>query len=245
MLGKGPLGVGWVLVVCAVILIALGGTFVGVGQYAASQPELVCPRGTEIHAAPIAPWETVQMLQSTAGRSVQVIVNANGSLDYIGSRNSRTDRTVANLLPSENGALLSPHNVNELRAIGAILLVLPLGALLLLRYRGAVEDWIGPAVTRVERGRVVFEDAAITADAVHQRALEKPALEKPAAGELGPRIAADALWSFGLRRDPGWRSLRRVEVLAGLIIYGLVVAVAIASLIYYFTHPNPFIWTVK
>jgi hypothetical protein len=231
VLGKGPLGVGWVLVVCAVILIALGGTFVGVGEYAASQPGLVCPRGTEV-------------------QSVQLFVNADGSVDDLECRNSRTDGTVANLLPSENAALLSPHNANQLRAIGAILLVLPLGTLLLLRYRRAIEDWIGPAVTRVERGRVVFEDAAITADAVHQRAfekpaLEKPALEKPAAGELGPRIAADALWSFGLRRDPGWRSLRRVEVLAGLIIYGLVVAVAIVSLIYYFTHPNPFIWTVK
>ncbi len=223
MLGKGPLGVGWVLVVCAVILIALGGTFVGVGEYAASQPGLVCPRGTEV-------------------QSVQLFVNADGSVDDLECPNSRTDRTVANLLPSENAALLSPHRANQLRGIGAILLVLPLGALLLLRYRRAIEDWFGPAVTRVERGRVVFEDAAITADAVHQRAEPGPTIP---AGELGPRIAADALWSFGLRRDPGWRSLRRVEVLAWLIIYGLVVAVAIAALIYYFTHPNPFIWTVK
>jgi len=56
-----------------------------------------------------------------------------------------------------------------------------------------------------------------------------------AARELGAEFAGGALWSLGLRRDPGATSLRGVEMFAGLIIFGLFLAWAVASLLYMFS----------
>jgi len=88
---------------------------------------------------------------------------------------------------------------------------------------GVTNAWGTPSVSRVERGRVLHDDASLTASALQEHAMEKRDRERLI------RIQVEALSASGLRRDELFKPQpsENAEIVA-LAVVGSLIAIAIA-----------------
>jgi len=118
------------------------------GDYAARQPDSVCPRGSHYYQSPIA---------EPGDSGFQA--------SFIGCRDVRTHVDLPYTALSPNPAILSPQNATHLQEVAGTLVLLGAFAALIGPFsRRWWQDWGGGQdLTRIERGVVRFDHSTVTA----------------------------------------------------------------------------------